>query len=478
MVELNMEPGRPHVVGTDGNDTIYGMNHELEMIEGGDGDDVLYGWGSVWLYDYGDPATNPAARDRADIIFGGAGNDTIRVTSGQPPVDFPGGDQAYGGSGNDAIYGSSLADMLYGGMGNDYITGSGGRDTIDGGFGNDFLSVTHLGFGGWGNDTIDAWRAEVHGGGGNDEINFGFAVYAYLDEMIRAQFGRAYGGSGNDTLRGSNGGERLHGGDGDDVLWADYNYRNDQTVRPPDVLSGDGGNDLIYGGYGRETLDGGAGDDWISGDEIAFDGHPLGEGIIADDVIFGGAGHDTIKDDGGRNRIDGGTGNDNIRVSAIEGNSTIDGGYGNDGLTNVYGGVARGGYGNDTIVANHGTNYMAGNDGDDQLFGGSGNDTINGHRGSDVLSFGGGQNIGSGGAGADIFEFTEIDVEAWTMIEDFRVTDGDLIRVGWSQDIASLVAGAYADGNDVVIRIEQGAGVNIVLSDFDLGDLTPDCFTR
>jgi len=71
-----------------------------------------------------------------------------------------------------------------------------------------------------------------------------------------------------ETLTGTDGADRLKGGDGDDSI------------------SGLGGNDRLEGGKGNDTIDGGAGDDLIRG----------GKGA---DVVTGGAGHDTFVIDSG-----------------------------------------------------------------------------------------------------------------------------------------------------------------------------------
>ena len=67
-----------------------------------------------------------------NIIYGGAGNDTINGT-GQ-------GDTIYGGSGNDTLKGNGAEDVIFGGSGNDTIDGSNGSDIIIGGYGGDQLT--------------------------------------------------------------------------------------------------------------------------------------------------------------------------------------------------------------------------------------------------------------------------------------------------------------------------------------------------
>ena len=80
---------------------------------------------------YGTPngETIAGGGDVSQIVYAGAGNDTVNGTG----VD----DILYGGSGNDTIKGNGGNDTLYGGSGSDDIDGSNGNDTIIGGFGGD-----------------------------------------------------------------------------------------------------------------------------------------------------------------------------------------------------------------------------------------------------------------------------------------------------------------------------------------------------
>jgi len=83
---------------------------------------------------YGTPRGDSIAGggNEGQIIYGGAGNDTLNGT-GQ-------GDNIYGGSGNDTIKGNDGDDTIYGGSGSDTINANNGNDTIIGGFGSDLLT--------------------------------------------------------------------------------------------------------------------------------------------------------------------------------------------------------------------------------------------------------------------------------------------------------------------------------------------------
>lgn len=136
--------------------------------------------------------------------------------------------------------------------------------------------------------------------------------------------GQIIGTSGNNTLNGTNGGDRIYGGAGNDVL------------------NGQGGNDSLDGGSGNDILDGAGGNDDMDG----------GSG---NDQLYGGAGNDDMDGGSGNDLLDGGTGNDEM-----------DGGSGNDTIW--------GRAGNDEIDAGSGDDTADGNAGSDELDMGSGDD--------------------------------------------------------------------------------------------------------
>jgi VCBS repeat-containing protein len=88
-------------------------------------------------YVYGTRGDDTIARggDHGQIIYGGAGDDTIKGTCSC--------DLIYGGSGNDGLKGDDGDDTIYGGSGSDTINGNNGCDTIVGGYGADDLTGGH-----------------------------------------------------------------------------------------------------------------------------------------------------------------------------------------------------------------------------------------------------------------------------------------------------------------------------------------------
>jgi Ca2+-binding RTX toxin-like protein len=69
-------------------------------------------------------------------------------------------------------------------------------------------------------------------------------------------------GAENDELLGHHGSDRLAGGGGSDVLWGDWDPRNNTTGQR-DLLRGGAGNDFIYPSHGTTTVFAGPGRDYV-----------------------------------------------------------------------------------------------------------------------------------------------------------------------------------------------------------------------
>ena len=201
------------------------------------------------------------------------------------------------------------------------------------------------------------------------------------------------GGAGADTVTGSDGPDLILGGEGNDVL------------------NGGGGDDRIVGDRGNDTMNGGTGDDtlvWNNGDGTDVVNGDDGR----DDVEVNGAPAAgdvfTVQPNGARIKFDrtnlvpfsidigssetlhanGLGGDDTITVGEVGSYSvTASGGPGNDTLTG--GGSSEtflGGSGNDTITPGGGLDVVSGDEGDDQVDvrdstadvarGGDGNDSV------------------------------------------------------------------------------------------------------
>ena len=341
----NTEIGAAKVIGDAGDDVITGADTG-DSLGGGDGNDRLVG-----------------ARG-ADTMSGGAGNDTLVWNNGD------GSDINEGDAGNDAseVNGSAtLGDVFT-------LEPNAGRVK--------FQRTNLVPF------TIDAAteRFEVNGLGGNDSVSANAGVGALTLLSVD-------GGAGADTVNGSDGPDLILGGEANDVL------------------SGGGGDDRIVGDRGTDTMNGGTGDDtlvWNNGD-----GSDVANGDGGrDDVEINGAPAAgdafTVQPNGARIKFDrtnlvpfsidigssetmhanGLGGNDTISVGEVGPYEvTAAGGAGDDTLTG--GGSSEtflGGSGNDTITPGGGLDVVSADDGDDQVNvrdktadlarGGDGNDSV------------------------------------------------------------------------------------------------------
>ncbi|WP_146136498.1 SBBP repeat-containing protein [Aphanothece hegewaldii] len=215
-----------------------------------------------------------------------------------------------------------------------------------------------------------------------------------LLKILPDVFGALAGGSGNDTLIGSqNKTERLapnvfvtylDGGAGNDVLKG--SKLNSQT----DLLLGWEGDDKLDGLLGRNYLSGGSGNDTLIGN-------------INSDTLEGGAGNDTIN--GGGNN-DGDTvvysnSPAGVKVNLSLAIASNDGYGGKDtfvaaSIENIIGSNF-----NDSLIGDTQNNQIFGNAGNDTINGDLGNDLLNGDSGNDKLQGGNGFDTLIGGGGKD-----------------------------------------------------------------------------
>ena len=270
--------------------------------------------------------------DGDDYLDGGTGDDVL--TAGR------GDDTLVGGAGNDRLYGGIGAQQLYGGEGDDFLRTGNRSSTLDGGTGNDILQAnfnkgaTHVLTGGTGLDSFELTGISVlnrigtavftdfeagrdgftvDGMAGTQILNGGmtmtylatggFEITLDTGDILRFDgakseaFWRAYGLTGSDTITGSDAGDRMFTGHGDNV-----------------VMSG-AGDDFIFFGDGADYAMGGAGNDIINGQR-------------GNDTIFGGDGDDRIYDSRGNNEFYGGAGNDIISTGSDA--TIVDAGTGDD----------------------------------------------------------------------------------------------------------------------------------------------------
>jgi Ca2+-binding RTX toxin-like protein len=453
------------IEGGEGFDTLFGGAGD-DTIDGGNGDDFIRGdLGNDYLSG-GDGADLFAwiAGDGTDIVSGGLGQDTLTfrglisgdnsfsIASNQGPaapgIFGPGLSNLALTSlaGNGSVLSSDLEQVaLYGGEDcNKFEVGNLQQTTV---------TLVDLNFGPhpdsgnlaivYGTDTNDnvvvsspqAGQVNVNGlpalvrmfgtnkavdtlklvtGAGNDNVSITPSAADQIFAIVDAGDGHdyvegfsiAYGGTGNDTLIGTEGADTLVGGEGHDSI---VGLGGDDTLIGDSIMFGDvaddahscggdfpvieivgsatGGNDTIHGGTGNDTIQGNQANDLIFGDE----GDDIILGQEGNDLVFAGAGNDSVFGHEGDDTLFGGEGADVIYGN--DGNDSIVGEAGND---SVYGG-----FGNDTIHGGEGQDVLNGDEGDDYIFGDAGDDFIRGQDGNDYIAAGTGNDTVYGGIGAD-----------------------------------------------------------------------------
>jgi Ca2+-binding RTX toxin-like protein len=116
------------------------------------------------------PGVRRIGNGRANLLEGGAGNDTLIGRGGNDTLKgFDGNDTLQGGDSNDILEGGAGIDTLSGSAGNDTLNGGSGNDVVTGNVGNDILR------GGLGNDTLKGSNGTdvfvLAPGEGTDTIN-------------------------------------------------------------------------------------------------------------------------------------------------------------------------------------------------------------------------------------------------------------------------------------------------------------------
>ena len=263
------------------------------------------------------------------------------------------------GIGNDTVTGDTLANVLRGGAGNDTLDGGAGNDTLDGGAGFDELR------GGTGDDTY------VLGNDANLVVDTGGTADLATTASTRSMLGEglatierltllsgnidAIGNNLNNVIIGSAGANTINGGLGNDTL------------------SGGAGADKLYGDAGNDALDGGAGFDELRGG-LGNDTYVLGND--ANLVVDAGGTADLATTTSTRSMTSSGL-TTIERLTLVSGNingtgnnlaNIITGSTGNN--------ILRGGRGNDTLSAGTGSDTLYGEIGVDRLTGGAGKDAF------------------------------------------------------------------------------------------------------
>ncbi|MBN8509195.1 MAG: matrixin family metalloprotease [Burkholderiales bacterium] len=357
-------------------------------------------YGANWSYNSGNNTYSWAAGATVyEAIWDGGGIDTITASNQNQSVIL------HLTSGIYSTIGASMSDTNANVRNNlvvafnawiENATGSGFNDEL---YGNTQGNVLQ-GLGGndtmrgseWGDRAIDG-NDTMYGGGGDDFMG----GHDGNDWM--------YGDAGNDSVIGDGGSDVVSGGTGNDWVVGDY---TDGAGNGNDVLYGNDGADTLEGGTGNDTLYGGNDNDYLYGQS-------------GNDFLDGEAGNDTLQGGFSTDTVNGGIGNDRIQILDGEFIDVVDGGADTDtldmttvttaitfnALTGTYQGsvfgdlarthvgieIFRSGSGNDTIRSNGSGQYWAGA-GNDTVYAGLGTpEVLDGGTGVDTLdttSFGGG----------------------------------------------------------------------------------------
>ncbi|MDO9353479.1 MAG: hypothetical protein Q7T55_07280 [Solirubrobacteraceae bacterium] len=100
-------------------------------------------------------------------------------------------------------------------------------------------------------------------GGGEKVSHAGWPAVSGILWISKTARSRTYRGTQlNDEILSHHKSDTIYGGDGHDILWGDWDPKNNNTSQV-DKLSGEEGNDWIYASHGRNTLSGGPGKDFL-----------------------------------------------------------------------------------------------------------------------------------------------------------------------------------------------------------------------
>ncbi|NBB14527.1 hypothetical protein GVN21_04030 [Caulobacter sp. SLTY] len=436
------------LVGGAGNDTLSGLDGN-DTLDGGQGADTLNGGVGNDTY---------VIDDAGDTIADSSGIDTVRTSLASYTLAAVVENLTFIGSGAFTGNGNALGNILTGGAGDDTLNGLVGADTLNGGEGIDTL------IGDAGNDILDGGLgADIMSGGAQDDIyvvddigdvvneglNAGtdtirttlstFTLGANVERLAFIGSG-AFNGTGNDLLN------TLTGGDGADTL--------DGGIGD-DILNGGGGIDNLIGGIGADTLDGGAGVDIMDGG-VGNDTYIVDD--LADVII------ETLTSgtsDRVRTAMSSYTLGDHLEGLAYTGSGVF------TGTGNALANILTGGTGSDTfygmgggddIRAGMGVDTLYGGDGVDKLYGEAGDDFLLGEAATDYLYGGAGADTQTGGAGADYFTLNALgDSGVGAGLRDV-ITDFDSADF---IDLRLIDANTGAGGDQAFSFIGNGAFTNV-----------------
>ena len=294
------------MVGGTGNDTYFVDDVADQVIENADGgtDRILASTNYVLaagqevekLQAFGAGATTGlmlTGNEFHNTLTGGSGDDTLDGAAGS--------DRLYGGDGNDTLITRGHRATIFGGNGDDSIRIDGpatSTGTVDGGAGSDTVHSTDLGNYTFSNvETLDTYYGFLNGSVAQvASFDHYIAVLGDPDAQIAISlrgsggildFTTGIGGQNSLGIRdaGLTSAIEITGSINDDLMFGSaFN----------DILKGGSGGDTLLSGDGRDRLSGGSGSDTLNGG-------------VGNDRLSGGGGSDTFRFDtpiGGGSNID------------------------------------------------------------------------------------------------------------------------------------------------------------------------------
>ena len=434
-------------------------------------DTVKFADGTIW--------------DRATLNGHGGTGSLNLVQAATTPASLTGtsaGDQLVGSGGNDTLAGGAGDDYLQGGGGDDtylvnvgdgfdVISDDGWNDRLVFGAGISAANVTvsefHAADGSIGvllsvngtHDGVYLYQDLTNGGRRIETIQFSDGT-VWSDADLRARLFAHETTSGSDLIAGSQLGETILGGDGDDQIYGDW------------------GNDLIVGGKGDDALDGGPDDDTFQYN--IGDGHDtLADNFGSNDTLVFGAGinpGDIIL-----NEVTASDGS--IGVMLTFRNNSNDSIYLHQDLSNGGRRIENFKFADGTVwtdaslrallfasETSNGNDSITGSGLGESIFGGAGNDQLFGSWGSDTLAGGTGNDVLHGGPDDDTYQFNLGDATD-TISDDNGGNDTLVLGSGISASSITVSEVRALDGStSAVLLTIAGTNDRIMLnSDLDNG---------
>ncbi len=481
----------------DGNDSIRNFTDLRGGIFSGAGDDTVFDGNGPQTIVLGTGDDTVRMGSGSDLVGGGPGTDTVVYERTAPVIvdldgvadDGEAGEHddvqvdvevVFGGAGNDTLVGNPAANALHGGFGNDLVRGLGGNDVVDGGSGADNL------FGDDGTDTstyedrsagVVVTLDDIANDGPSGENDNAHSDIENITGGRGADF--LFGTAGSNVLRGQAGDDHLSAGDGNDVVdgGAGDDLIEDSTSPDHSVDGAGTGADTMSGGPGTDTVDYSRKTTGVIVrlDDLVNDGqagehdntHTDIENILgtnSSDTLIGSAANNVIDGFGGNDLVNGLGGNDVLggddagadNLFGGTGTDTADYGFrragvavrldnlANDGLAGEHDNAhtdienIRGSRFNDTLVGSAAGNVIRGRDGSDLIGALGGNDLLDGEGGRDYLF---------GGTGVDTLTYSTRAAPVVVRLDNL-FNDGETGENDNAVDIENVLGGA---GNDVLV---------------------------